>query len=93
MRVLTHFGVCFSVFFFCCVLSGQCVWIYVCVLFSDVVRHCLVGQGCILGGGGGDNQDSDVSSETVVLPVITTSGLKNIHTHTIEYTLVCVHMH
>lgn len=44
-------------------------------------------------GGGGDNQDSDVSSETVVLPVITTSGLKNIHTHTIEYTLVCVHMH
>lgn len=43
--------------------------------------------------GGGDNQDSDVSSETVVLPVITTSGLKNIHTHTIEYTLVCVHMH
>lgn len=68
------------------------MWIYVCVLFSDVVRHCLVGQGCIPGGGGG-NQDSDVSSETVVLPVITTSGLENIRTHTIEYTLVCVRMH
>lgn len=43
--------------------------------------------------GGGGNQDSDVSSETVVLPVITTSGLENIRTHTIEYTLVCVRMH
>lgn len=38
---------------FGCVLSGQCVWIYVGVVFSDVVRRCLVGQGCIPGMGWG----------------------------------------
>lgn len=31
-------------------------------------------------------QDADVSSETVALPVITTNGVKIIHTHTNTHT-------
>ena len=59
------------------VLSGQCVCIvYVRHVFSDVERHCLVGQGCIPGMGE-DNQDTDVCTETVVLPVVTTNGVKS----------------
>ncbi len=39
-------------------------------------------------GGGGGNQKLDASCETVVLPVINTSGTEIIHTHTNTYTLV-----
>lgn len=77
-------------FFLLCVVRAMCVDI--CLRFIFRCGEALFGWAGMYSGGGG-NQDSDVSSETVVLPVITTSGLKNIHTHTIEYTLVCVHMH